>query len=153
MNQLKKIALLATLAALVGVSASASAATTNGTITLNGSAVVSCTVNSPTLNLGPVATGTQKIAAVNLDVNCPTGTTWSVSSSGFTPITVGADSTSNAALLQSTGGVALSTAPVSGTGTGAVQSTAFQVLLDKVGMGGLVGTGVISGTVPFTITY
>lgn len=153
MNQLKKIALFATLAALVGVSASASAATTNGTITLNGSAVVSCTVNSPTVNLGPVATGVQKIAPVTLDVNCPTGTTWTISSTGFVPITVGADSTSNAALLQTTGGVALSTAGLTGVGTGAVQATNLQVMIDKVGLGGLVGTGVISGTVPFTITY
>lgn len=153
MKHLKKLALVATLAALVGASASAFAATTTGTITLDGTAIVTCTVNSPTLALGQIPTGQQKKVPVTLDLNCPAGTTWSISSTGFVPITVGADTTSNVALLQSTSGVALSTAPVSGTGTGAVQATSLQLMVDKSGLGGLVGTGVISGTVPFTITY
>lgn len=151
----QKILALACLAALGA--GSAQAATTNGTVTITGTAVVSCTLNIPTVDFGatvPAGRGPQS-KQFTVDVDCPTGTAWSLSATNApTTITIGTNTTGNNATIMNSAGTSYinGAAALTGTGTSAAQT---QTLLMKLqgGASGLIGTGAISGSVPITLTY
>lgn len=155
----KKILALAVLAALgLGVATSASAYTTAGTVTVTGTAVINCTVTSPAVNMGaavPAAVpGGYKVPAT-IDISCPAGVPWSMGASIVNQATVGANTSSNYLYLLKADDTQISAGvPITGTGTGAAQSQSLQVQLKGSAAGqAIVGTGAISGTIPFTLTY
>lgn len=154
----QKILALAILALGIAAAAPAAAYTTAGTVTVTGTAVISCSVTSPTVSLGaavPSAVpGGYKVPAA-IDINCPAGTPWSMGASITNQATVGANASSNYLYLLKADDTQISNGvPVTGSGTGAVQSQAVQVQLKGSGAGfPIVGTGAISGTIPFTLTY
>lgn len=154
----KKLVTLAILAAMgIAASAPASAGSSTGNVTISGTAVVTCTISSPAVDFGaavPVGRGAQT-KTFSIDVNCPSGAAWSMTSSNTaTPITVGADSTSNNAVVMDAAGTAYisGAGAVQGVGTGAAQSTTLSVKLNG-NTAGIVGTGAISGSVPVTLAY
>ena len=148
----QKLLALSVVAALAGT---AQAATETGTVTLTGTVIVGCTITSPTADFGAqVPTNTpSSIKSVNIDIKCGSGTPWSLSAPVGNTTMVGA--ATNLSKLQSSGTVISAAAPLTGTGTGAVQSTPVDVVLYGTAMnsGLIAGTGAISGTIPLTLTY
>jgi len=151
----KLLAAAAVLTAL-SLSTAAQAGSAAGTVTITGTAVVSCTLTSPTVDFGatvPVARG-QQTKQFTVDIDCPTGTTWSLGSlATLTNITIGG-AAGNSALVQNaagTGAIA-GVSQIAGTGTGVPQSQTLTMRL-LGNATGLVGTGAIVGSVPITLTY
>lgn len=159
MIHFKKIAVALAAIGLMAGAGSANAVIATGTVTISGTAAVACTVSSPTLAFGAIPSGTvSQVKPVSIDVNCPTATAWSLGTAGMAnsqAVTVGADTTSNVARLETLGGLAIGTANAqTGTGTGAIQTQNLQVRIGSAGGGaGLVGTGAVTGALGVSLTY
>jgi len=154
----QKILALAVLAALgLGEATSAMAGSTAGTVTLAGTAVVSCTITSPVVDFGaalPSGKGNQS-KTFTIDVNCSNGAPWVITASNApTAVTVGADATSNTAVIMNSAGDSyINGGAINGTGNAAAQTTTLLMKLNGPTAAGIAGAGVISASVPISVTY
>lgn len=158
MKQMKKsLVALAVAGAMALGAGQAQAASATGTLTLTGTVIVACSINSPTVDFGnQVPTNVSSVIQnVNIDINCGTGTPWSLSAPAGNTVTVGAVTNLAGLVRTSDGSYITSGAPLTGTGTGAVQATQVGVkLYGTTGNYGLIGgTGALAGTIPMTLTY
>lgn len=160
MNHFKKMAVALAAIGLMAAGGNANAVIATGTVTITGTAAVVCTVSSPTLDFGAaVPTGTvAQVMPLALDVSCPNAVPWSLGTTGGAntqAITVGVDTTSNVARLETLGGLAIGAANAqTGTGTGAIQTQNLRVRIGSSGgVAGLVGTGAITGALGVSLTY
>lgn len=178
LNLLRVLAAFAAAAALAfGVPIASQAATTNGTMTVSGTATDSCSFSSSTISLGSVnlngylvsaGTNTEYVSVpISIGVTCTASsvawTMYNTNDSTATPtdvLTIGSDSSNHACISTTSASSTISCVTagmaqiysVTGTGSGTASAT-LQIQSASPTVKGYRGTGTISGSIPLTLSF
>lgn len=115
-----------------------------------------CTANNATADFGNFpATSAHPIQPVSLSLNCTAGLAWAMTQPAIANVSIGATTTNTGWLYADAGGTSpLNTTPVLGSGVGGSQNVnLFAGLSGATRSSPIFGTGEVSGTIEFVVTY